>query len=111
MTVYLDVILIENLCMNYIILFATGYIMKLKIKHLRIILSSAIGGVYAIISYMDIIPVYSTLIAKVILSINFASLYLVGSLSNTPSTPFLAIKIASALISIALRVAVVSVVK
>ena len=70
MTVYLDVILIENLCMNYIILFATGYIMKLKIKHLRIILSSAIGGVYAIISYMDIIPVYSTLIAKVILSIS-----------------------------------------
>lgn len=70
MTVYLDVILIENLCMNYIILFATGYIMKLKIKHLRIILSSLIGGVYAIISYMDIIPVYSTLIAKVILSIS-----------------------------------------
>ena len=70
MTVYLDVILIENLCMNYIILFATGYIMKLKIKHLRIILSSTIGGVYAIISYMDIIPVYSTLIAKVILSIS-----------------------------------------
>ena len=70
MTVYLDVILIENLCMNYIILFATGYIMKLKIKHLRIILSSAIGGVYAITSYMDIIPVYSTLIAKVILSIS-----------------------------------------
>lgn len=70
MTVYLDIILIENLCMNYIILFATGYIMKLKIKHLRIILSSLIGGIYAIISYMDIIPVYSTLIAKVILSIS-----------------------------------------
>ena len=70
MTVYLDVILIENLCMNYIILFATGYIMKLKIKHLRIILSSTIGEVYPIISYMDIIAVYSTLIAKVILSIS-----------------------------------------
>lgn len=70
MTVYLDVILIENLCMNYIILFATGYIMKLKMKHLRIIISSLIGGVYAIISYIDIIPVYSTLIAKIILSVS-----------------------------------------
>lgn len=70
MTVYLDVILIENMCMNYIILFATGYIMKLKIKHLRIIISSIIGGAYAIISYMNIIPIYSTLIAKIILSIS-----------------------------------------
>ena len=70
MTVYLDVILIENLCMNYIILFATGYIMKLKMKQLRIIISSLIGGIYAIISYINIIPIYSTLIAKIILSIS-----------------------------------------
>ena len=28
MTIYLDVVLIENLCMNYIILFATGYILN-----------------------------------------------------------------------------------
>ncbi len=34
MTVYLDVVLIENLCMNYIILFATAYIVKIKINHL-----------------------------------------------------------------------------
>lgn len=70
MTVYLDVILIENLCMNYIILFATGYIMKLKIKQFRIIISSLIGGIYAIIAYMEIIPVYSNLISKIILSIS-----------------------------------------
>ncbi len=35
MTVYLDVVLLENLCMNYIILFATGYLMKIKMKQLR----------------------------------------------------------------------------
>lgn len=40
MTIYLDVVLFENLCMNYIILFATGYIMKIKIKQLRLIISS-----------------------------------------------------------------------
>lgn len=70
MTVYLDVILIENLCMNYIILFATGYIMKIKMKQLRIIISSLIGGIYAIVSYINIIPIYSTLIAKIILSVS-----------------------------------------
>lgn len=70
MTVYLDVILIENLCMNYIILFATGYIMKLKIKQFQIIISSLIGGIYAITAYMNIIPVYSKLITKIILSIS-----------------------------------------
>ena len=32
MTVYVDVVLLENLCMNYIILFGTGYIIKLKIR-------------------------------------------------------------------------------
>lgn len=70
MTVYLDVILIENLCMNYIILFATGYIMKLKIKQFQIIISSLIGGIYAVTAYMNIIPVYSKLITKIILSIS-----------------------------------------
>jgi uncharacterized membrane protein len=40
MTIYLDVVLLENLCMNYIILFATSYIMKIKTKQWRLIISS-----------------------------------------------------------------------
>ena len=43
MTIYLDIVLIENLCMNYIILFATGYIMKVKSRHIRMIISSTFG--------------------------------------------------------------------
>ena len=54
MTIYLDVVLLENLCMNYIILFATGYIMKLEIKHWKLILSALLGGIYAAISYLEI---------------------------------------------------------
>ena len=69
MTIYLDVVLIENLCMNYIILFATGYILKLKRKHIRIIISSLIGSVYAILAYMEIMKIYSNMIFKIILSI------------------------------------------
>ena len=69
MTVYLDVILIENLCMNYIILFATGYVMKIKMKHIRLLLSALLGGIYAIMGYMQILEIYSNTIMKMILSI------------------------------------------
>lgn len=69
MTVYLDVVLVENLCMNYIILFATGYILKVKIKHIRLILSALLGSIYAIIGYMQILEMYSNTIMKVILSV------------------------------------------
>lgn len=69
MTVYVDVVLFENLCMNYIILFGTGYIIKLKIKHWRILVSSSIGAVYAILAYMGIFPLYANIVVKIILSI------------------------------------------
>ena len=69
MTVYVDVVLLENLCMNYIILFGTGYIIKLKIKHWRILVSSLIGAVYAILAYMGIFPLYANIVVKIILSI------------------------------------------
>lgn len=52
MTIYLDVVLLENLCMNYIILFATGYILKTKLNHIRIIIASVLGGVYSIAAYV-----------------------------------------------------------
>lgn len=69
MTVYLDVVLLENLCMNYIILFATGYIMKIKMKQLRLAASSLLGGIYAVIAYLEILPIYSNFGMKIILSI------------------------------------------
>ena len=69
MTVYVDVVLLENLCMNYIILFGTGYIIKLKIKHWRVLVSSSIGAVYAILAYMGIFPLYANIVVKIILSL------------------------------------------
>ncbi len=69
MIVYLDVVLIENLCMNYIILFATAYILKLKRNHIRIIISALIGGIYSIIAYMQILKIYSNFFMKIILSV------------------------------------------
>ena len=68
MTVYLDIVLIENILMNYIILFATGFIQKINISQIRLIASSILGGIYAIIAYLNIIPIYSSLFMKILLS-------------------------------------------
>ena len=69
MTIYLDVILLENLCMNYIILFATGLIHRVKIKNWRILISSLIGGIYSVLSFIPILEIYYNFILKVILSV------------------------------------------
>lgn len=69
MTIYLDIVLIENLCMNYIILFATGFIMKIKLRHIRMIVSALLGGIYAILSYIQLFPFYSNMLVKIVLSI------------------------------------------
>lgn len=69
MTVYLDIVLIENILMNYIILFATGFIQKNEMSQIRLIISSIFGGIYAIVSYLNIIPIYSNFFMKILLSI------------------------------------------
>ena len=69
MTIYIDIVLIENLIMNYIILYGTGVLAKVPQKQVRIIIASLIGAIYAIIAYMSILKIYSTFILKIILSI------------------------------------------
>lgn len=66
MTLYADVIIIENLCINLCILIVTSKILKKEIHLYRLIISSAIGGIYAIITYMNII---NNLFVKIIVSI------------------------------------------
>ncbi len=69
MTIYIDVVLLENLIMNYIILFTTGLVMKIKIKHIRLILASLLGAIYSVVAYAGILKAYSSIILKIILSI------------------------------------------
>ena len=69
MTIYIDVVLIENLIMNYIILLATGIILKEKIKSLRLVLASLLGAIYSVLSYLFSLKLYGNLILKIILSI------------------------------------------
>ena len=69
MTIYLDVVFIENMCMNYIILFATAIITKIKVKHWKILISSVIGSIYAVILTLQLLEIYSNFFLKIILSI------------------------------------------
>lgn len=68
-TIYIDIIFLENLIMNSIIIYATAIILKIKPKTIRIIIASTIGSIYAIISYITNIQIYATIILKAILAI------------------------------------------
>lgn len=69
MTIYIDIVLIENIIMNYIILFATAIVSKIKIKHIRIFIASLLGAIYSVITYMGILKLYSSIVMKILLSI------------------------------------------
>ena len=69
MTVYLDIVFLENVLMNYIIIFATGVVIRVELKKVRILLASCVGAVYTVVMYLDIVPIYSNFVMKVVLSL------------------------------------------
>ena len=68
-TIYIDIIFFENLIMNSIILYATAIMIKIKPKIVRVIISSTIGSIYAIVTYISEIEIYTSIILKLILSV------------------------------------------
>ena len=69
MTIYLDIIFLENLCMNYIILYATALITKTKPKIFRIAMGATIGAIYAVVVVLNVLEIYSSIIFKIIVSV------------------------------------------
>lgn len=69
MTIYLDIVLFENVILNYIILLSTAIISKAQIRTLKILLSSLIGGIFSILSYIVDIDNFAGVIFKIIISI------------------------------------------
>ena len=69
MTIYLDVIFLENIVINYIMLYVTGIISKAQIKQKKLFLGALIGAIYSIIYYLFRLKIYSSFIIKIILSI------------------------------------------
>lgn len=68
MTIYADVVFMENMAMNYIILFATGIINKVKIKPVRIGIASLLGSLYAVM-YLTILGNLNGIAIKILLSL------------------------------------------
>ena len=68
MTIYIDIVLLENLIINYIMLLSTAIISKSKIKYMSIFLSSFIGSVYSVINYIAKINFISNFFIKIIIS-------------------------------------------
>ena len=80
MNIYLDVVFIENICMNSIILFATGLVTKTKNKIFRILISSTLGALYVIGKYLTNSVIYSNIFVQVGLA--FAMVYIAFSPTN-----------------------------
>lgn len=68
MTIYIDVVFIENLLLNYIILCATAIISKSKIHGFRFLLASSFGSLYAILNYIIKITTLENFLLKLFIS-------------------------------------------
>lgn len=55
--------------MNFLILYATSIILKIKPRIIRIIISSAVGSIYAVITYITELTIYTSIISKGVLAI------------------------------------------
>ncbi|MBR2743715.1 MAG: sigma-E processing peptidase SpoIIGA [Clostridia bacterium] len=54
MTAYLDLIILENFCMNYLIIYTTGKILNRKTKKTRLCIASLIGVLYIFSLYFNV---------------------------------------------------------
>ena len=69
MTIYVDIVFIENVLINYIIFVATAFISRNKIKPVPFFMSSIIGGLYSILNYIIKLTVLENIIFKILLSV------------------------------------------
>lgn len=67
--IYLDIVLLENFIMNYIILFSTAIISKSKVKYWKIGMASLIAGLYSILNYLWNLGNLESLLVKFLISV------------------------------------------
>jgi len=67
--IYLDIVLLENFIMNYIILFSTAIISKSKVKYWKIVVASLIAGLYSILNYLWTFGNLESLLVKFLISV------------------------------------------
>lgn len=69
MTIYIDIVLMENFILNYIILLSTAMISKSKQSILRFSLSSLIGALFSFLGYIIKLNIYIEIVLKILISI------------------------------------------
>lgn len=77
MVAYLDLIILENLCMNYLILFTTGKLLNRNLKKSRLFIASMIGALYVFSLYFDVtmtvLNISKIIMSAILVKISFAS--------------------------------------
>ncbi len=69
MEIYLDILLLENLVINYLILYVTARFLKLRVSSLRLFAGAIVGALYVIFIILQPgMKVYYTTVAKILLS-------------------------------------------
>lgn len=77
MVAYIDLIIVQNFCMNFLILFTTGKLLNRKIGKIRIVIASCIGVLYTFSLWLNvpgsIINVLKIIMAVCLVKICFGS--------------------------------------
>ncbi len=66
--VYADVLFAVNFLINFILLWTTGKIAKIRVEFVRLAIGASLGAIYAVIMFFPALRIYYTIIAKVLFS-------------------------------------------
>ncbi len=66
--VYIDVLFVINLIINYLLLWTTSKISKKRASTMRILAGACLGAVYAVVMFFPAFKIYYTFIAKILFS-------------------------------------------
>ncbi|HRU41430.1 MAG TPA: sigma-E processing peptidase SpoIIGA, partial [Candidatus Diapherotrites archaeon] len=67
--VYADIILLENLIMNYLILWSTARLTRYRHSKVKLLIASLLGAVYAVLSYFPGYGYLFTFYMKILFSL------------------------------------------
>lgn len=68
LTVYIEYIFIENLIMNYLLLYQTSSFIKEKVKNIKLIISAGVGAIYVCIMCFSKLDILNYSLLKILLS-------------------------------------------
>lgn len=69
MTIYLDIVCIENIVLNYLILVCTGKILKIKVRVIRTLIASFLGSIFSILNLIYPLNNIGNIIYKIVISL------------------------------------------